>query len=87
MEHSLAEEWRNVETKERLISCTMLITEPNRLVADVDDRMPVILGRGSFKHGSTAQWASMISRRRSRMTNLHRRRVGRRVNKLRRSQP
>jgi len=48
-QHSLAEEWRNVETKERLISCTMLITEPNRLVADVDDRMPVILRPGQFQ--------------------------------------
>ena len=33
----------NVETKERLLSCTMLITEPNRFVAEVHDRMPVIL--------------------------------------------
>ena len=29
--------------RETLLSCTMLITEPNNLVAEVHDRMPVLL--------------------------------------------
>jgi len=44
----LWDEWKNVETKERLMSCTMLITEPNRFVAEVPDRMPVILNPEQF---------------------------------------
>ena len=31
-----------------LLSCTMLITEPNRFVAEVHDRMPVILKPEQF---------------------------------------
>lgn len=44
----LWDDWKNVETKERLLSCTMLITEPNRFVAEVHDRMPVILRPEQF---------------------------------------
>jgi len=44
----LWDEWKNVETKERLLSCTMLITEPNHFVAEVHDRMPVVLRPAQF---------------------------------------
>lgn len=39
----LWDEWRDVETKGLIRSCAMVITEPNKLVAEVHDRMPVIL--------------------------------------------
>src|SRR5580704_3859736 len=39
----LWDEWKNPETGELLKSCTMIITEPNQFVAEVHDRMPVLL--------------------------------------------
>ena len=42
----------NPETGKPLKSCTMVITRPNRLVAEVHDRMPVILEAKDFE-----QWA------------------------------
>jgi len=39
----LWDEWRNKENGETLKSCTMIITEPNKFVAEVHDRMPVLL--------------------------------------------
>lgn len=44
----LWDEWRNPENGETLKSCTMLITEPNKFVAEVHDRMPVILESSEF---------------------------------------
>ena len=35
-------------TRETLKSCTMIITEPNTLVAEVHDRMPVVLEPDQF---------------------------------------
>ena len=32
--------WKNGETGEMLLSCSMIITEPNAFVAEVHDRMP-----------------------------------------------
>jgi putative SOS response-associated peptidase YedK len=39
----LWDEWNDPETKAALKSCTMIITEPNGFVAEVHDRMPVLL--------------------------------------------
>jgi putative SOS response-associated peptidase YedK len=39
----LWDEWKDRATGEMLKSCTMLITEPNATVAEVHDRMPVVL--------------------------------------------
>ncbi len=39
----LWDEWQYKETGIALKSCTMIITEPNTLVAEVHDRMPVLL--------------------------------------------
>ena len=39
----LWDEWKNRETGERIKSCTMIICEPNELVAEAHDRMPVLL--------------------------------------------
>ena len=36
-------------------SCTMVITEPNKFVAEVHDRMPVLLGPDQFDAGWTAR--------------------------------
>ena len=44
----LWDEWCNPETNETFKSCTMVITEPNRFVAEVHDRMPVILEAKDF---------------------------------------
>jgi len=35
--------------EERILSCTMIITEPNAFVAEVHDRMPVILEEKDFE--------------------------------------
>jgi putative SOS response-associated peptidase YedK len=44
----LWDEWKNPETGESLKSCTMIITEPNEFVAEVHDRMPVLLKPNQF---------------------------------------
>jgi SOS response associated peptidase (SRAP) len=46
----LWDEWKNRETGERLKSCSMIITEPNECVAEVHDRMPVLLKPDQFEH-------------------------------------
>lgn len=43
------DDWKDREAGERLKSCTMLITSPNQLVAQVHDRMPVILEAKNFQ--------------------------------------
>ena len=44
----LWDSWKNPETGQSLLSCTMIITEPNAFVADVHDRMPEVLEPGDF---------------------------------------
>jgi putative SOS response-associated peptidase YedK len=44
----LWDEWKDKATGEVLKSCTMLITEPNDFVAEVHDRMPVVLESKHF---------------------------------------
>jgi putative SOS response-associated peptidase YedK len=39
----LWDEWHDKASGETLKSCTMIITEPNKFVAEVHDRMPVLL--------------------------------------------
>jgi putative SOS response-associated peptidase YedK len=45
----LWDEWRNPDTNELIRSCTMMIGASNRFVADVCDRMPVILEPNQFE--------------------------------------
>jgi len=45
----LSDEWQDRASGERLKSCTMIITEPNKFVAEVHDRMPVLLSQGQFE--------------------------------------
>jgi putative SOS response-associated peptidase YedK len=40
---AIQDAWVDAATGEPVRSCTMVITEPNKFVADVHDRMPVIL--------------------------------------------
>lgn len=47
---SLWDEWKNKETGERIKSCTMIIAEPNDFVAEVHDRMPVLLAPEQFEY-------------------------------------
>lgn len=35
--------WRDPEGDERVVSCTIVTTEPNQLLVDIHDRMPVVL--------------------------------------------
>src|SRR3984893_10437918 len=46
----LWDEWKNKKTGERLKSCAMIITEPNEFIAEVHDRMPVLLKPEQFDH-------------------------------------
>jgi putative SOS response-associated peptidase YedK len=41
---------RTRKTGERIKSCAMIITEPNDFVAEVHDRMPVLLMPEQFEH-------------------------------------
>ncbi len=45
----LWDEWRDRASGETLKSCTMIITEPNRFVAEVHDRVPVLLAERDFE--------------------------------------
>jgi putative SOS response-associated peptidase YedK len=44
----LWDEWKDKTTGEVVKSCTMLITEPNDLIAELHDRMPVVLESKDF---------------------------------------
>jgi putative SOS response-associated peptidase YedK len=45
----LWDEWKNPETGAPIKSCTMIITEPNGFVAEMHDRMPVLLTEKQFE--------------------------------------
>jgi putative SOS response-associated peptidase YedK len=49
----LWDEWRDKMSGETLKSCTMIITEPNSFVAEVHDRMPVLLGEKDYEPWSS----------------------------------
>jgi putative SOS response-associated peptidase YedK len=46
----LWDSWNNKETGDRIKSCAMIITKPNDFVAEVHDRMPVLLMPDQFEH-------------------------------------
>lgn len=50
----LWDEWRDRATGETIKSCAMIITEPNKFVAEVHDRMPVVLEREQIAAWLTA---------------------------------
>ncbi len=45
----LWDEWKDKASGETLNSCTMIITEPNKFVAQVHDRMPVLLAEKDYE--------------------------------------
>jgi putative SOS response-associated peptidase YedK len=45
---ALWDEWKDRETGERLKSCTMIVTEPNDMAAQIHDRMPAFLSQEQF---------------------------------------
>ena len=49
----LGDEWQDMEADKSLKSSTMIITEPNKFVAEVHDRMPVLLAEKDY-----APWLS-----------------------------
>jgi putative SOS response-associated peptidase YedK len=45
----LWDSWRNPETGKSLLSCMMIVTEPNAVAAEIHDRMPVLLTQEQFE--------------------------------------
>lgn len=45
----LWDSWRNPETGQSLLSCTMIVTEPNAIAAEIHNRMPVLLTPDQFE--------------------------------------
>ena len=45
----LWDDWHDRRSDERIKSCTMIITEPNEFVAELHDRMPVVLEPDQFE--------------------------------------
>jgi putative SOS response-associated peptidase YedK len=45
----LLDAWRDKASGETLKSCTMIITLPNKLVAEMHDRMPALLAEKDFE--------------------------------------
>jgi putative SOS response-associated peptidase YedK len=45
----LWDEWRDRASGDALKSCTMIITEPNKFVAEVHDRMPALIAEEDFE--------------------------------------
>jgi putative SOS response-associated peptidase YedK len=45
----LWDEWQDKVSGETLKSCTMIVTSPNKFVAEVHDRMPVLLAQKDFE--------------------------------------
>jgi putative SOS response-associated peptidase YedK len=43
------DEWQDKASGESVKSCTMIITEPNKFVAEVHDRMPVLLAEKDYE--------------------------------------
>jgi putative SOS response-associated peptidase YedK len=55
--------WNDPQSGERIRSCAMVITEPNKVVAEVHDRMSVILDAKDFEqweHGNEKDAASLM---------------------------
>ena len=55
--------WKDREAGSSLLSCTMVIMEPNKFVAEVHDRMPVILEARDFEqweHGDAKDAAALM---------------------------
>jgi putative SOS response-associated peptidase YedK len=55
--------WNDKDAGRKLLSCTMVITEPNNFVAEVHDRMPVILEAKDFvqwEQGDTKDAAALM---------------------------
>jgi putative SOS response-associated peptidase YedK len=44
----LWDEWKDIETGQRLKSCTMIVTTANEFVSKIHDRMPVLLQQKDF---------------------------------------
>ena len=57
----LWDEWQNVETAEKLYSCTMMITKANKFVRDFHDRMPVLLASGQHERWLARDDGAMLN--------------------------
>jgi putative SOS response-associated peptidase YedK len=60
---ALHEKWHDRQNNEDVRSCTMVITEPNGFVAEVHDRMPVVLEPNQFDqwlHGTPDEAAQLM---------------------------
>jgi putative SOS response-associated peptidase YedK len=52
--------WKDKATGDDLKSCTMVITEPNKFVADVHDRMPIILEAKDFEQWERGEISEIV---------------------------
>jgi len=60
----LHEAWNNPETGERVWTCSMVITKPNKFVSEVHNRIPVILDKKDFEQwerGDVKDAASLMT--------------------------
>jgi putative SOS response-associated peptidase YedK len=56
----LWDEWKDKESGQVIKSCTMIITEPNKVAAKVHDRMPVLLSEKQFESWLSAKAGTEI---------------------------
>jgi putative SOS response-associated peptidase YedK len=54
---AIQDAWNDPQSGERIRSCAMIITEPNKFVAEMHDRMPVILeAKGKRRFSDRQTW-------------------------------
>jgi putative SOS response-associated peptidase YedK len=73
------DEWQHVEADKSLKTCTMIITEPNKFVAEVHDRTPVLLAEKDYEpwlSGKAGSPRIAQSRRRKRVAEMARFKTG-----------
>jgi putative SOS response-associated peptidase YedK len=57
----LWDEWHNKASGEPLKSCAMIISEPNKFVAEVHDRRPVLLAEKDFEPWlNSSAWIDLL---------------------------
>jgi putative SOS response-associated peptidase YedK len=58
----LWDRWKNPETGERVVSCTIIVTDANALTRPIQDRMPVLLEKTDFRPWLTGAAGAEILR-------------------------
>jgi putative SOS response-associated peptidase YedK len=45
----LLDKWKDPETDEQVVSCTIIVTDANALMRPIHDRMPMLLDKASYR--------------------------------------